>query len=368
MRRLLLLPVFLLAAAMPASSVSAFPYTSETNPIGTLQWIPDNANERSSVPSGQHRLVVTYDRSLNSSGGPTSLIGRGPFGVKFTTTSPDPLMMAHSAHVSSIHDAAVENGAPDPLLDAAASADQHFMGVTGDLRDGKCSLVGTEDFSQAFSTTRTFFHAGATAYKALATGGACEVVESSEPATQDGVSGFATTVTNHVPGFWIDIVWPQRTDPLSERDGYFLSELWYTAMYDDDGEDGEFYETRDGAGTSQSLGDPLEHDIRLSFTAAPGGVGVECTDYASGQRGIDGTWDDEKIEFPEAGKKVSFRLFAKGDWDLVILDPDGAGTVSGKWAGFHEEVHVSSIREGTYVMRACNFSGEPTVFGAVDID
>jgi hypothetical protein len=122
----------------------------------------------------------------------------------------------------------------------------------------------------------------------------------------------------------------------------------------------------DSVGTSESVGSPGEYDIRLSFTAAPGGVGVECTDWASGQRGHPSGYDDEKLFVKGTEAKVTFTLMPKADWDLVVFDPEGASTVVGD--GFEETVSVNNPAAGEYTMRACNWSGEPTVFGAIDID
>jgi hypothetical protein len=218
-----------LASLTPVGTASAAPAGPETNPVGTLRWLPENTNERPAA--GVHRLVVIYDRSLNSSGKPSTMLANGAFGLKIASLSPDLRMKGHSPAVGSIDDA----GGP-------AQLDEVFVGVEGDVRDGACSRAGTSGFSAAFTTTRTFVHPGSSPYTPQSGPGACEVVDSSTPTG----GGFQTRVTTHVPGFWIDVQGP----------GQVLTELWYEAVYDTDGESGDFYETSDDAGASKSVGSP----------------------------------------------------------------------------------------------------------------
>lgn len=203
MRRMAILLVLLaLAALAPASTVAAAPAGPETNPVGTLRWLPDNTNE--APPAGLHRLVVIYDRSLNAAGKPAELLTKGAFGLKIATTTPDLRMKGHSAGVGSIEDA----GGP-------AEIDEVFMGVEGDIRDGACSRVGTSGFSAAFTSTRTFVHQGTEPYEPQSGPGACEVVDSSVAVS----GGFQTRVTTHVPGFSPLCVLGGGRPPAQGREG-----------------------------------------------------------------------------------------------------------------------------------------------------
>ncbi|MGH2691128.1 MAG: hypothetical protein ACRDHM_01340 [Actinomycetota bacterium] len=226
-----------LAALAPANAASAAPAGPETNPLGTLTWLPNNTNQ--TPPAGLHRLVVIYDRSLNAAGKPSALLANGAFGVKITTTSPDLRMKAHSPRVGSV----AGTGGIDEIL----------LAVEGDTRDGACSKAGTSGFSEAFSSTRLFVYPGSSPYQPQNGPGACEVVNSSTRVS----GGFETRVTTHVPGFWIDVEWPTPDDPLGPGGGGdLLTDVWYEAVYDTGGQSGEFYQTSDAAGTSRSIGSP----------------------------------------------------------------------------------------------------------------
>jgi hypothetical protein len=233
MKRIALVPFLMLAALVPTGAASAAPAGPETNPVGTIMWLPPNTNQGSQVPQGQNRLVVIYDRSLDLAGKPADLLANGAFGLKTVSNSPGLRMKNHSPHVDSIDDAGGDQ--LDPL-------DEVFAGVQGDIRDGDCDEAGTSGFSAAFSTTRTFLHQGATPYQAQNGPGACEVVE----ASAGSPGAFQTRVTTYVPGFWIDFA--GATGP-----GGGPAQVWYTAVYDTEGESGEFYETADSAGSSRTV-------------------------------------------------------------------------------------------------------------------
>ncbi len=243
MRKTMLLPLVLLASMIPLGTAEAAPAGPETNPLGTLSWLPPNSREGSQVPDGLVRLVVVYDRSLDAEEKPSDLLANGAFGLKIAANGADLRMKGHSPSVGSIDDAGGSQFGP---------LDEVLLGVEGDVRDGACSKVGTPAFSAAFSTSKSFFHSGTTPYQPQKGPGACEVVDISTP----GTGGFQTTVTTHVPGFWIDVELPEGQ---ASSDGEaFHHEIWYAAAYDTEGESGDFYETSDTAGQSRSVGDPVD--------------------------------------------------------------------------------------------------------------
>jgi hypothetical protein len=353
--------------APPAAGGPASPL-DDANPLGTISWLPTNANERPAA--NLFRLVVVYDRSRNpGTGQPADLLAKGPFGVKFTTTSPNVRMMGHSPRVTSLDDT---TGQPQ-----MGAVDQVFMGVAGDVRDGQCSKVGTAAFSAAYSTTRTFFWPGSTPYTPISAQGTCEVVDASTP-LMDGegnITGYDTRVTNHVPGFWIDVQWPTLSVPQVST-GRFLAEMWYGSYYDDDGENGAWYAVGDAIGTSTTIGTPGEYDYIVSFTAQAGAIGAPCPGFPGLTASPAGTWQDIEIEVPAGTTRVTFRLWPKADWDLRIEDPTGLLGDSGNWHGFEEQEivpstgqgNIASLTPGTFVMRGCNYTGEQTVLGGVIIE
>ena len=374
MRKLALIIATALVAALAATTTSAAgapatPYGMESNPLGSTHWLPANANE--TTPAGVNRLVVVYDHSIDeATGDPIDLLAKGPFGVKFFTPLPDPRLVGHSSSVTSLDD-----------LGFPGEVDTAFMGVAGDVRDGDCAKAGTEAFSAAYSTTRGFFHPGEAAYEPVSGPGTCEVVDDSQAVTDEAgtVIGYNTTVTNHVPGFWIDITWPTHDVSVpvfgSLSSGYLAGELWYGSLFDTGGEDGEWYAVGDTTGQSTSIGGPGDYDAVYSFTANPGGLGPSCTAYP-GVPDVEDTFDEVKVEVPADATKVSFRLFPKSDWDLVVVSPGGVKKVSGDSGGFDEQViapaagtaNFPELVPGEYVMRACNFTGETTVVGGVIIE
>jgi hypothetical protein len=216
-----------LAGLVPTQAASARPVGPESNPVGTIRWLPSNTNEGPSVPIGLRRMVVVYDRSLNVTGQPSDLLAQGAFGLKISSTSPLLRMEGWSPRVS-------------PVDQGFTPFENIHASVQGDVRDGDCDKVGTQAFSSAFSTTRNFLHAGGAPYQAQNGPGACEVVESSIPAS----GGFQTRVTTYVPGFWVDVQLPS---------GPVTPQVWYEAAFDTDGEAGPFYRTADAAGASRSI-------------------------------------------------------------------------------------------------------------------
>jgi hypothetical protein len=365
MRKLVLLSLLVsLVAVLAPASVGATPFGGETNPIGSLRWLPDNANEKGQVGANQFRLAVVYDYSLDTQGKPIApLLAKGAFGVKFYTTSAADLrMVEHSESVISLGDVG-----GDPV----GPVDEVFMGVAGDVRDSSCPQAGVSPASAAYSTTRTFFHAGSSPYQPVTGPGACEVVDATTPVS----GGFNTTVTTHVPGFWIDVTWPTRTVPAAGT-GRLMADVWYGALYDTEGEEGDFYETADAEGDSKSVGSPGEYDATFSFSGTPGAVGEPCPGFPGQTDAPAGTFQEVKVSVPADATKVTFKLFPKGDWDLRVVDPSGNVGDSGAFGGLDETEVVPSngngnipeLVPGEFTMRACNYTGEPATFGAVNIE
>ena len=361
----------------PAMRATASPAPGDTNPLGSLSWLPDNANEKAQVPAGRFRLVVTYDRSLNASGQPASLLGKGPFGAKFFAAS-DVKMTNHSARVT---DLKTVTGRPE-----ADTLDQTVMGVAGDVRDGACSNLGGATFSQAYSTTRSFFFPGSTVYTPISAPGTCESVDSSiEIRDASGnVVGYQTTVTNHVPGFWIEVDWPTHdlTVPVINQPifgGRQQAEIFYGSYFDTGGENGNWYQVADTTGTSKSVGSPGQYDITFSLTANPGAGGPPPVGGASdpcnslGPPSQAGTWADVKVQVPQGTTKAVFKLFPHGDWDLRVIDPEGRIGDNGLFIGSEETEtipqaganNIPDLVPGEFTIRGCNPSGETTVNGAV---
>jgi hypothetical protein len=378
MRKSALILIVLAATftALPATGVAS-PAPGDTNPLGSLSWLPDNANEKSQVASGRSRLIVVYDRSLNATGQPTNLLGKGTFGAKFFAAS-DVTMVGHSARVTDLKSV---TGQPQ-----ADQLDQVFMGVAGDLRDGECSKLGQPTFSAAYSTTRSFLHPGSTAYTPISGVGTCERVDTSTPVTDGAgnITGYQTTVTNFVPGFWIDVVWPDHnvTVPvinLALAGGKQQAEIFYGAAFDTGGENAAWYTAADTTGTSVSVGSPGQYDISFSMTANPGAGGPPLTGGSDpcsslGPPGSPaGTWADIKVQIPQGTTKAVFKLFPHGDWDLVVIDPDGRIATNGFFVGSEETEtvpqagggNIPDLVPGEFTVRGCNPSGEPTVRGAV---
>lgn len=352
MRKIALIPFLIVAVLVPLGKAGAAPAGPETNPLGTLRWLPDNTNENGLVPAGLNRLVVIYDRSLNDAGKPANLLAKGTFGVKFASALPEVRMKGHSPNVGATQDA----GAPSPAFDEV------FAGIEGDIRDGACSKAGTSAFSAAFTTTRTFFHAGTSPYQPQTGSGACEVVQASTPVS----GGFSTRVTTYVPGFWIDVQWPKHEDELgSGGEGNLLAEVWYSAVYDKDGDSTPFYQP-DAAGVSDSVGSPGDYDQTFAFAGRPGAIGAPCSELEAGEPPADpGTYQSVKFQVSGGARSVSVRLFPKADWDLFVTDPAGTVRSSGRGPGFDENVSVTNPISGQWTMTACSFSGEPSVIGGV---
>ncbi len=367
------LAAFATAVPAGATQLTDSPYGREDNALGTLRWLPKNAIEKPAA--NQFRLVVVYDYSLDADGKPTApLKTKGTFGVKFFTTSQaDLTMKGRSAKVGDLKTLTNQPGLP-------AQADETVAGVYGDVRDGACSKAGTAAFSSAYSTTRQFFHQGTSPYAPVSGPGICEVVDvSTEIKDSNGNTlGFDTRVTNHVPGFYIDVAWPKRTIPggLGIGDSHFLAEVWYGAAYDANGDGTTFPNGVDASSSSKSVGSPGDYTATYAFTANPGAIGAPCPGTPGVTPAPAGTWQDVKVVVPEGAKKVTFLLWPKSDWDLQVEDPTGRVTTSGFFNGFTEQEVVPSsgtgnipdLVAGEFTMRACNWAGEPTVPGAVIID
>lgn len=361
---------------LPAASgtAGASPVGGDTNPLGSLYWLPDNANEKGSVPANRYRLVVAYDRSLNAAGQPTPLLGKGPFGVKFTAAS-DITMTNHSTRVTDLKSV---TGRPE-----ADVLDQNAMGVAGDVRDGACSKVTEPTFSQAYSTTRSFFFPGQTPYAPVSAPGTCETVDSSVEVrdANDVVVGFQTTVTNHVPGFWIEVNWPEHalTVPVLNQPlfgGRQQAEVFYGSFFDTGGDNGNWYQVADTTGTSTSVGSPGQYDYTFTLTANPGAgsnpLGSDpCNSLGAPSQA--GTWADVKVQVPQGTTKAVFKLFFHGDWDLRVIDPLGRIGDNGFFVGSEETEtvptagsgNIPTLEPGEFTIRGCNPSGEPTIRGAV---
>jgi hypothetical protein len=322
-KKILLVPLALLGSLVPTGIANAAPAAPATNPVGTVRWLPENTNESSRVPNGLHRLVVVYDRSTNqATGKPTSLLAKGAFGLKIASTSPDLRMKGHSPAV-------------DPLEGSVPALNEALIGLQGDVRDGACSRAGTPSFSAAFSTTRTFFHPGSSPYAPQTAAGACEVVESSIA----GSGGFETRVTTHVPGFWVDLDWPEN----DQTGGQLLPEVWYEAAYDTEGQQGDFPETADAAGSSKSVSVPGTYDMSFTAAAAPGGFGPPyCPGF--GPNAPPGTYSDVTFTAPAGTRFIDVKLYPKLDWDLRLTDPSGSVRNSAADPG---EVEHTKPRERT---------------------
>jgi len=363
------------ASAVPETSVDS-PYGREDNPLGTIRWLPRNANE-SPTATNRFRLVVVYDRSLNDAGQPVALKAKGAFGVKIFIPTVDARVMARSPQIQDVRDFTGQGGIPPEV-------DQRAMAFAGDVRDGDCAKAGTPAFSAAYSTTRSFYHAGATPYQPISAAGTCEVVTRSEPATdsEGNVVGYETTVTNHVPGFWVDVEWPTRAIPGLGGAGRWNAEVWYGAVYDSGGDPGPFPNGVDTSGSSKSLPAPGDYDQVFSFTAQPGAVGAECVNTGGNNRPMPGTFHDVKIMVPQAAKRVVFKLSNHVDWDLLVFNPNGLKRTSALAPPLDETItapgptpntstshaNFPDLVPGEYTMRACNFAGEPTTIGGVIIE
>ncbi|MBW3662883.1 MAG: hypothetical protein KY469_07265 [Actinobacteria bacterium] len=325
-------------------------HAQETDPVGSLNWLPPNANEE--VPAfDEHRLIVTYDESLGLDG---ELLAKGAFGLKFSTTAlmdvgtgdPFPLtMLRHSPHVSSLESG---QGAPD-------GADDYFMGVSGDVRDGDCANLaeGPDALSYAYSTTFTV--SGDVAAED------CQVIE--DQATDVDGNIVSTTITEYVPGFWIDVRWGTEINPLGES-GHHLAEVWYSAMFDTDGEDGEFYATSDDTGSSRSVGGPLHFDLSFTMSATPGGMsGPECYDWIP--ENAPGSVTEQTVDLSGySGKTITIKLWNKLDWDLFVDD----AAASGGGGAIAEETHFAAFEPREWDLRGCNFAGEHEVLVTITID
>lgn len=350
MKRLLIPALVLLMAfgGAPTMSLAASAPVPvlETNPVGELRWMPGNANEKA-TGFGIYRLVVAYDEDM---------LAKGTFGLKLFTTAvlaadgtTTPLqVVGHSPSVTTLED----QGAPAELSNA-------FAGFAGDVRDGDCANVGTEEFSAAYTTTRTVDPA----YQV-------QECETAEPVVVNGET-VALNVTTHVPGFWVDIDWPLQAGALDQKGGHALAEVWYGAVYDTNGGDGNWFTEAEGVGNSVSVYSPGTYHKVFTFTATPGGMAApECHDWIpqnapNSFQELEFEITQEQIDGFEAMgvKGFTFALYPKGDWDFFV---DGPGGMDGEAGNFtaHETVDTG-LAAGTWKLRGCNFAGDPHVPGAV---
>jgi hypothetical protein len=241
MKRIALAATVLSLFAMSAPIAGAAAPT-DTNPIGSLRYLPSGTNEQPAA--GATRLVVVFsDGSIEAgTGAAVALAANGPFGVRFsgvvvTATGPAvPTMVGHSQPMDDVKSAS-SNMAPDAINGAIA-------GVAGDTRDGACSKVGTPSFLYAYSKTRT--ETTTQPYAPVP----CERIDSAIPIMSGtSITGWTTTITKFTPGFWIDLTGvPTAT--------WTNAVLHYGAVYDTEGQSGEFYTTSDEAGSASLVGGP----------------------------------------------------------------------------------------------------------------
>ena len=334
------------AALVPGGS-SAPQGVLETNPIGTMSWLPVVANESPSG-AGVFRLVVAYDHSIDpDTGEPTELIADGPWGMKLFSNSaadsdgnvPAITLVGHSPHTASLQD----DGAP-PELDRA------FIGLSGDVNDGDCAALEDGDPSDlSYAYTTTFTLPGDVAPEP------CQVVDGQEvdPETAEILS---TTITEYVPGFWFDVKWPYETDKAgSGGPGHTLSEIWYGAMPGFSTSDPTTFTEATETGTGQTLRGPGDYIHRETLEdsepnptvleACPGtGTTVEFTVPAA----------------PEQADGINISLYPTGDWDLIVTDEFGNVETSGNFH-LNESLNIPGASEGdVYDIEGCNFAGGPT--------
>lgn len=329
----------------PALEAAAPEPVPETNPIGTMKWLPVVANER---PTGfqNFRLVVLYDHSLDpDTGEPTDLQADGPWGMKVASNSvtdstgllPAIKLVGHSEHVSSLDDA----GLP-PELEAV---DRAFMGLAGDVRDGDCANVADgdpSDLSYAYSTTFTLPGDVAAAD--------CQVVKSQQTDPQTG-EVISTTITEYVPGFWFDVNWPYETDLLGGGgDGHTLSELWYGAMPGFNDSDPTAFAEATETGLGETLRGPGDYIERHILSDSDPNPEFPCD-------GSGHTVPFTVPAVPKGAKGIQADLYPLGDWDLQI-----SGDASGESGNSHvsESVRILKVSEGqAFDIEGCNFSGGP---------
>lgn len=343
-------------AAPAADTTTARPDAlaqAATNPIGTLSWLPKIANEKA-TGTDIHRLVVVYDNSRDAaSGADVPLIAKGAWGAKFFTDSVvapfhnDPAttltLAGHSSFVKSLDDA----GAPTNLGDA----DKAFVGVTGNVLDATCDRVADgdpSDFSAAYTTTFTVPGDVAPA--------ACQLVKSktTDPATGTVTS---TTLTQYVPGFWIDVRWPYEAENLPignpGQPGHTLAQVWYGAApgFSTSAPNPAWFAA---PGTSETVRNPGQHFFRQTVVAPLSGAGQ--VDSCQGNSSQPDSF--ETINFTVPAERPSDRLridlYPQGDWDLEVN-----GQLSGH-AIVNESVTIAKVTTGQQLrIDACNFAGGP---------
>jgi hypothetical protein len=173
-------------------------------------------------------------------------------------------------------------------------------------------------------------------------------------------------VRNHVPGFWIDLDWPEGMTELDTTPGRLAAEVWYGALYDTDGTgSGEWYTQVDNVAQSSSVYGPGDYYTTFSFTATPGGMAApECHDWIP--QNAPNSVDSFELDIPQipGAKRLVWKLYNKGDWDFFIDGPQ-----TGSAGNFLvEETIEMPFRPGKYTVRGCNFAGEPEAFGALIVE
>jgi len=206
----------------------------DTDPIGTLGYLPDEADE--TPTPGATRLVVVFADDMEA---------QGPFGAKFTglvgstESGPSvPQMVAYSAGLDGdVEEAGAPLGGPE------------FAGIYGNVAKGDCPTGGGRPQLFAYSEVRTETTEGTPYARGLCEETGASVVVSTDPVT--GVETWDTTVTKFIPGFWLDFT---ATPNASWNAAFFQ----YAAAYSEDTGSGDFYEPgeADAGGTSTLLDAP----------------------------------------------------------------------------------------------------------------
>lgn len=232
---------FVFALALLAVMGSALPAIArgdaepvDTDPIGTLGYLPDEAAE--TPTAGSTRLVVVFADDMEA---------KGPFGAKFTglvgSTASGPSVPQMVAYSPGLDGDLQEAGAP--------VGGPEFAGIYGNAAKGTCPANGGRPQLFAYSVVRTETTVGTPYARQICEETAAPVVISTDPVT--GVKTYETTVTKFVPGFWLDF----SGTPNASWDTAFFQ---YAAAYSEDAGGGDFYEPgeADAGGTSTLLDAP----------------------------------------------------------------------------------------------------------------
>lgn len=332
--------------AAPQTTATSPGGALQTNPIGSMRWLPVVANE-SPAGFGIDRLVVVYDGSLDAvSGDAIDLIADAGYGMKLFSNSvtdsagnepPAITLEGHTPWVTTLEG-----------LGAPAGTDAAFAGMAGDVTDGDCANLDASDpegsLSYAYSTTYTV--------DGDVNAEACQVIESqaTDPDTGAVVS---TTITEYVPGIWFDVKWPMETDPAgSGGQGHSLSEVWYGAIPGYSTDDPTTWQEAGESGFSETIRG--QSDVFFTTTLQdpePNPTVLEACPTT-------GHTVEVEIPTPPPGAKVvHVDLYPQGDWDLTVVDQTGTSTQSGNFI-VNERVTVPATA-GTIEVEGCNFAGGP---------